>query len=122
MKNDISFSEVLGMSKELWSENKDKWAPMEPEHANTFILYMIEEIGEVISIIKRKSTAELMAQGKTREHLVEELSDVMMYYADVLNRFGISSGELSEAYIKKHRKNLGRDFESEHKESYLYPR
>ena len=49
MKNDISFSEVLGMSHELWNENRDKWAPMTPEHANTFILYMIEEIGEVIS-------------------------------------------------------------------------
>ncbi len=118
MKNDISFSEVLGMSKELWNENRDKWAPMEPEHANTFILYMVEEIGEVISIVKRKSADELMVQGKAREHLVEELSDVMMYYADVLNRFEISAEELSEAYIKKHKKNLRRDFESEHSESY----
>lgn len=114
MEKDIRFSEVLGMSKELWNENKDKWAPMEPEHAKTFILYMIEEIGEVISIVKRKSTDELMAQGKTREHLVEELSDVMMYYADVLNRFGITSDEFSEAYFKKHKRNLGRDFEREH--------
>jgi NTP pyrophosphatase (non-canonical NTP hydrolase) len=106
------------MSHELWNENRDKWAPMTPEHANTFILYMIEEIGEVISIVKRKSTDELMVQGKAREHLVEELSDVMMYYADVLNRFGITSEELSQAYLKKHKKNLKRDFESEHKDAY----
>ncbi|AQW59332.1 MazG nucleotide pyrophosphohydrolase domain-containing protein [Vibrio owensii] len=118
MKKDLRISDALGMSQELWNKNKDKWAPMEPEHANTFILYMIEEIGEVISIVKKKNVDDLMATGLTRDHLVEELSDVLMYFSDVLNRFDISADELTGAYLKKHDKNMGRDFESEHKQSY----
>ena len=119
MKDDISISDALAMSKALWQENKDKWEPMTPEHAKTSILYMIEEIGEVISIVKKKKTQELMNDGVTRDHLVEELCDVLMYFSDTLNRFDISAEEFAKAYIKKHRKNLGRDFENDHKLSYL---
>lgn len=118
MKNDISISDALAMSKALWHENKDKWEPMTPEHAKTSILYMIEEIGEVISIVKKKKTHELMDDGVTRDHLIEELSDVLMYFSDTLNRFDISAEEFAKAYIKKHHKNLGRDYEREHEKTY----
>lgn len=111
-------SEFLGMSKALWHENKDQWAPMTPEHANNSILYMIEEIGEVISIVKKKKTPELMSEGAARDHLIEEFCDVLMYFSDALNRFDISPEEFAQAYRKKHNKNLGRDFENEHKQSY----
>lgn len=33
---------------------------MKPEYAKSFILYMIEEIGESIAIIKKKGEAEIM--------------------------------------------------------------
>lgn len=47
---DLRISEMLKFSKALWEKNKDNWSPMEPKYGKSFILYMIEEIGEVISI------------------------------------------------------------------------
>ena len=51
---DINFSEMMKMQKELWEVNKDKWSPMEAKYGRNFLLWMIEEMGEVISIIKKK--------------------------------------------------------------------
>lgn len=54
MKSDLTIKETLEMSKELWENNKEDWSPMTPEYGRDSILYMVEEIGEVISIIKKK--------------------------------------------------------------------
>ena len=43
-----------------------------------------------------------------RKHLVEEMPDVLMYYNDVLLCYGISEGELKEAYTSKFEKNIKR--------------
>lgn len=43
-----------------------------------------------------------------RKHLVEEMADVLMYYNDVLLCYGISEGELKEAYTSKFEKNIKR--------------
>ena len=43
-----------------------------------------------------------------RQHLVEEMADVLMYYNDVLLCYGISEQELKEAYIAKFEKNMTR--------------
>lgn len=76
---------------------------------------MIEEVGEVISVIKKKSIEEIMENDVVRSHLVEEFTDVLMYFTDALNRFKITSKEFSNAYTKKFEKNLERDFEKDHK-------
>lgn len=67
------------MQTELWEKHKDKWPPMQPEHGKDFILWMIEEVGEVISIIKKKSIHDIMGDPAVHSHFVEELSDVLMY-------------------------------------------
>lgn len=113
--NDLSVSEMLGMSYKLWEKHKDTWNPMEPEHGKTFILYMIEEIGEAIAIIKKKSEVGIMNDPTTRERFVEELGDVLMYYMDVLNRFKITPEEFSKIYIKKFESNMNRDYETQYK-------
>lgn len=105
------------MSLALYKKNKENWSPMTPENGKTFILYMIEEIGEVIAIIKKKGEKAIMEDQITRERFVEELSDVMMYYTDVLNRFQISAEELSLAYTKKHESNLKRNYKKDHENS-----
>lgn len=43
-----------------------------------------------------------------RQHLVEEMADVLMYYNDVLLCYGISEQELKEAYVDKFEKNMKR--------------
>ena len=55
-----------------------------------------------------------MSDATIKAHFTEELVDVLMYYLDVLNRYGITGEELSEVYIRKHNKNMGRDFAGEH--------
>ena len=112
---DLSISEMLEMSHKLWEIHKDTWSPMEPEHGKTFILYMIEEIGEAIAIIKKKTEDGIMNDPMTRERFIEELGDVLMYYSDVLNRFKITPEEFSSIYIKKFQSNMNRDYEGQYK-------
>ncbi len=113
----ISIKDMLDMSYALWKENEDKWSPMEAEHGRTFILYMIEEVGEVISILKKKGEDEIMHSPQIRERFIEEMCDVMMYYTDTLNRFGVSSEEFSKVYQKKFEKNMKRDYVQDHADS-----
>lgn len=117
MKDPINIEAMLKMSQDLWEKNKNNWSPMEPEYGRTFILYMIEEIGEVISIIKKKGENQIMENPEVRERFIEEMCDVMMYYSDVLNRFGISSKEYSEVYNKKFQSNITRDYKVDHENS-----
>lgn len=114
---DITMREMLEMSYNLYDKNKETWSPMTPEHGRTFILYMIEEIGEVISIIKKKGEDEIMNSPEVRERFLEEMSDVMMYFSDVLNRFNVTADEFSEAYQKKYFYNLSRNFKKDHENS-----
>ena len=47
-------------------------------------------------------------RAKLRAALVEELSDVLMFYNDVLLCYGISAEELKKTYIAKFEKNMTR--------------
>ncbi|MCH4888005.1 nucleotide pyrophosphohydrolase [Acidaminobacter sp. JC074] len=116
--SDLTISDMMKMSYDLYDQNKDSWSPMTPEYGKDFILYMIEEIGEVISVIKKKSTQEIMTEGPVRDHMVEELSDVLMYFIDTLNRYHISAEEFSNAYKSKYESNMKRDFKKDH-ESFI---
>lgn len=112
---DIKISNMMDMQKELWELHKDKWSPMEAKYGRNFLLWMIEEIGEVISIIKKKGDNAIMNNQEVRNAFIEEMSDVLMYYNDTLLRYGITAKEISTAYIKKHNKNMGRNFQEEYK-------
>ncbi|WP_291583870.1 MazG nucleotide pyrophosphohydrolase domain-containing protein [Clostridium sp. UBA6640] len=113
---DLRISEMLKFSKTLWEKNKDNWSPMEPKYGKSFILYMIEEIGEVISIIKKKGEDEIMDNNEVRERFIEEMGDVLMYYMDVLNRFNITSEEFSKIYFNKYISNMDRNYEKQYKD------
>ena len=45
---DLSISQMMQLQEELFEPHKDSWHPMEPEYGKDFILYMVEEIGEVM--------------------------------------------------------------------------
>ena len=79
---------------------------------------MIEEIGEAIAILKKKGDQAVMQDLLVRNAFLEELADVLMYYTDVLLRYHIAPEEISEAYIRKHATNMGRNFSAEYKEKY----
>ena len=46
------------------------------------------------------------------------MADVLMYYNDILLRYHVTPEEISEAYKKKHKLDMSRDYEQEYKELY----
>jgi len=105
----------MELQKQLWEQHKDSWSPLTPEYGRNSLLWMFEEMGEVVAIIKKKGEEKIMNDPNVRNHFVEELSDVMMYYVDTLIRFGVTPDEISEAYLKKSKTNLTREFNREYK-------
>ena len=115
---DLSISQMMQLQKELFEPHKEKWSPMEPEYGKDFILYMIEEVGEAIAILKKKGSTAVMEDPTVREAFLCEMADVLMYYHDILLRFHVTPEEISQAYVRKHSMDMGRDYESEYKEKY----
>ena len=115
---DLSISQMLQLQRELFEPHKDKWHPMEPEYGKDHILYMVEEIGEVIAILKKKGSAAVMEDPAVREAFLSEMADVLMYYHDVLLRFHVTHEEISRAYTKKHDIDMKRNYQNEYKELY----
>lgn len=114
---DLSIRQMMQMQQALFELHKDSWSPMEAEYGKDFILYMVEEIGEVIAILKKKGNG-VMEDPTVRSAFLEEMADVMMYYTDTLLRYHVTPEEISEAYVKKHLRNMGRDYTEEYKELY----
>ncbi len=117
-EKDLTISEMKEMQFELYEANKEKWGDREPKYAKTHLLYMIEEMGECISIIKKKGIDAIMEDPEVRGRFLEEITDVQNYYIEVLNRLQITPEEFSNAYIEKHNINMKRDFERDNKEKY----
>ena len=115
---DLTIGQMMQLQRELFEPHKDKWSPMEPEFGKDFILYMVEELGEVISVVKKKGDRAIVDDPAVREAFLEEMSDVLMYYHDILLRYQIGAEEISEAYLKKHDRNMGRDYQKQYEELY----
>jgi 8-oxo-dGTP diphosphatase len=111
---ELKISEMLKSQYELWEKHKDVWPPMAPEDARNSILWMMEELGEVIAIIKKRGEGEIENDRALKEKFTEELADVFMFFLDILNRYGIDGKEFSRVFVKKSRYNQKRDFFKEH--------
>lgn len=115
---DLSISQMLSMQRELFERHKDTWSPMAPEYGRDFFLYMVEELGEAIAVIKKKGCGTIMEDREVRDAFLTEMADVLMYYNEILLRFHITPEEISDAYSRKHARNMGRDYTKEYKELY----
>ena len=113
---DISMAQMMQMQMDLWEKNKQSWNAMEPEEARNMMLWMIEEVGEAIAIIKKKGEKDIMTDPEVRTRFIEEMVDVMMYYSAVLLRLKITSEEFASKYEEKQNFNLNRDFNRDNKE------
>lgn len=105
---DFSVNNMLKMQQALQEKYKNKWEEISPEAGKHKLLWLLGEIGEVIDIIKKNGDTKSVEDKELREHLVEEMADVLMYYNDVLLCYGISADELKEAYAAKFEKNMKR--------------
>ena len=108
LMSNFSIDEMLSMQKELQENYKERWETISPEAGKHKLLWMVGEIGEVIDIVKKNGDRRSIEDLTLREHLVEELADVLMYYNEILLCYGISEDELKEAYISKFETNLKR--------------
>ena len=104
----FSINDMLAMQQALQEKYKDKWETICPEAGKHKLLWMLGEVGEVIDIIKKNGDQKAVEDTALRQHLVEEMADVLMYYNDVLLCYGISEEELKEAYTAKFEKNMTR--------------
>lgn len=105
---DFTVNEMLDMQRILQDKYKGKWEPISPAAGKSHILWMVGETGEVIDVLKKHGEAEMLSDEALRKHLVEELADVLMHYTDILLCYGISAGELKQAYTEKFAKNMER--------------
>lgn len=105
---DFTVNEMLELQQKLQERYKGRWKPIGPETGESKLLWMVGEIGEVIDIIKKNGSQKSVEDNALREHLVEELADVLMYYNDVLLCYGITAGELKKAYTEKIERNMNR--------------
>lgn len=115
---DLKMSELLDMQRELQEMYLEKWGGVYPEKGARQLLWGIGEIGEVIDIIKKRGADEIMHDPVTRAHLVEEMSDVVMYLLDVMLCYDISADEYSQAHFKKHAHDMKRDYASENRKMF----
>ena len=105
---DFSINEMQAMQQALQDKYKHKWEPICPAVGQNKLLWMIGEVGEVIDIVKKHGGENAAADAALRSALVEELSDVLMYYNDVLLCYGITADALKRAYTEKFEKNMNR--------------
>ena len=106
--SDFTINEMLSMQQALQEKYKDKWEMISPEAGKHKLLWMLGEVGEVSDIIKKNGDQKAVENPEVRQHLVEEMADVLMYYNDVLLCYGISEQELKDAYKTKFETNMTR--------------
>ena len=99
---------MLELQRKLQENYKARWEPIGPKTGKNKLLWMIGEIGEVIDIIKKNGDHNAIENPELRKHLVEEMADVLMYYGDVMLCYGITPGELKQAYTEKSERNMTR--------------
>lgn len=117
-KKDLKISELKQMQFKLFDMHED-WNDMEPKYAKDHMLYMVEELGECISIMKKKKVDGVMNDEHVRTRFIEELGDVLMYYIEVMNRLDISAEEFTKIYLDKYNTNLNRNYVEENKKKYV---
>lgn len=110
----LDLETMMDLQDELQEKYRGKWEPIQPDRSYFKLLWMIEEIGEVVALLKKRGETAVMEDPAIRSHFLEEMSDVLMYYVDTLECLNVTPEEFSEAYLKKHDRNMGRDFVKEH--------
>ncbi|WP_040194130.1 MazG nucleotide pyrophosphohydrolase domain-containing protein [Clostridium culturomicium] len=104
----FGLNEMNIIQKQLQEKYKDKWGGLSPDKGRNQLLWIMIEVGEVADIIKKKGDSHIMNDEETRKHFLEELSDVLMYFNDVMLCYSISPEEIKKAYLEKYNKNMER--------------
>ena len=115
--SEFTVNAILDMQRQLLERYKAVWAHMEPQEGRNQILWMICELGEVIDVVKKQGAKQIMEEPEVRRHFVEEMTDVLMYYGDVLlqktyvsdyftGKQSPNNGELDQYLIEGHHEGI----------------
>ena len=104
-----TLSELMEMQHALYEKHRHEWLPHAPQSGRSYLLWSVEELGEMIAIIKKKGDSAIESNPAVRAHFVEEAADVLMYLMDTLDCYGITGEDLSDAYVDKFARNMKRD-------------
>ncbi len=104
----MTIGEMVELQKRLHERYRDKWGELSSRWTKDMLLWMMSEAGEAAEVIKHHHMAQILAPGEVRDHFVEELCDVLMYFVDVMLCAEITPEELSSSFRAKFEKNMGR--------------
>ena len=110
----MTIQDWMDIQNRLQEKYRGIWEGNSPETAKHHLLYAVEEIGEVSSIMKKRTPQAIVEDEHLRAHFCEEMADVFMYLTDVLLCCGVSAEEFEQAYRENANRNLERDFPKEH--------
>lgn len=106
--SDLTLTEMQQMQQALQTRYLAKWGGLSPEKAVEKLLWLHGEVGEASDVIKKHGSEAIMDDPAARQHFIEEMGDVLMYFNDVLICFGISPEEFAQIYRKKYERNMNR--------------
>ena len=106
--DDFGFLEMQIIQRELQEKYKDIWEPVNPQTGKNKLLWLMIELGEAADIIKKSGSHKIVEDADVRNHFIEEMCDILMFYNDVMLCFDISPEELKRVYLDKHKRNLER--------------
>lgn len=89
-----------------------EWTKLCPEYGRSSLLWMMEEFGEVVRVLKRNDDAPIMDDPAVRADFIEEMCDTLMFFIDTLICYGVSPEEFAAAYRAKANVNLSRVWRS----------
>ena len=105
----MEFGDFLKMQHDLAVEKGWIW-DRTPENGPYSLLWSMDELGEAISIIKKKGSFGIMENPSVREHFIEEIADHMMYVLDMMECYSVTAEEFEKIYVKKFERNMGRSW------------
>lgn len=104
----LNMEQMLEMQNRLQDRYAGWWEPIDPQRGLNKLMWMIGEVGEAAQVIKRKGHEGIMGNAEVRADFIEELSDVLMYFHDVLLCYGVTAEEFEAVYRAKHERNMTR--------------
>ena len=110
---DIRMGEMMEMRRDAL-EKRPEWPRFIPSEAKHNLLWMIEEVGELAAILRKFGDLYIICNQKMRQHYVEEVVDVFFFLLNSMLCLGIDADEFTEAFRRKHERNMRRDYNAEY--------
>ena len=106
--SEFTLNQMQEMQKELQEKYKENWGGLYPEKGRDQLLWLLIEAGEIADVIKKDGDKKIMGDPLVRQHFMEEMCDVLMYFNDVMLCYDITPEELMRVYLEKHDRNMKR--------------